>query len=173
MKEARIRVQRRFVDGNAVNSSDEEDNDIVRVGSDQKDGQKGGKSGAGTVLHFKRKFNQGAAADVRRRRAGRWGKQAGMEDEDSDEEGGDEWESSSEDEEFSAEPSEDEYFRYDHNGYLVQGQYTTEGYFMVEVRDRSFPGRCDPQAFMLDEYGVRIQDFNMGDKVKTRAYMIP
>ena len=53
VKAARIRVQRRFVDGNAVNSSDEEDAD--QKGSDQIGSKIGGKS-AGTVLHFKRKF---------------------------------------------------------------------------------------------------------------------
>lgn len=114
--------------------------------------------------------------DVRRRRAGRWGKMAGMDDgdgSDEDDPDADEWESSSEDEEFAQEPSEDEFFRNDHNGYLVQGQYTTEGFFLVEVRDRGFPGRCDKQGFMLDEQGVRIQDFDMGDRVKTRAFMVP
>jgi len=97
-----------------------------------------------------------------------------MDDEDDDDEGADEWESSSDDGgDFNQEPSDDEFFRYDLNGHLVQGQYTPDGYFMVEVRDRSFPGRCDPQGFMLDEQGVRIQDFNKGDKVKLRAYMLP
>jgi len=44
---------------------------------------------------------------------------------------------------------------------------------LVEVRDRNFPGRCDKQGFMLDEQGVRVQDFDMGDRVKTRAFMLP
>lgn len=65
-----------------------------------------------------------------------------MDDEGSDEDG-DEWESSTDDEDFTQEPTDDEYFRYDHNGYLVQGQYSTEGYFIVEIRDRNYPGRCD------------------------------
>mmetsp|Transcript_14993 Transcript_14993/g.18931 ORF Transcript_14993/g.18931 Transcript_14993/m.18931 type:complete len:95 (-) Transcript_14993:806-1090(-) len=57
VKAARIRVQRRFVDGNAVNSSDEEDGADL----DQINGQNGGKNAGGQVLHFKRKYKSGAA----------------------------------------------------------------------------------------------------------------
>ena len=74
VKQARIRVQNRLLQGNAVNSSDE-DNDDLNEGS--------GKNGKNTtVLHFKRKFKSGAATDTRRRRAGRFGRRAGQDDGD-------------------------------------------------------------------------------------------
>ena len=50
-----------------MNSSDEEDNNPENFAENSKQ----------TVLHFKRKFKSGAAADLKRRRAGRFGRQAG------------------------------------------------------------------------------------------------
>ena len=42
------------------------------------------------MLHFKRNFKSGAAADARRRRAGRFGKRIGMSDSDEDSQASDE-----------------------------------------------------------------------------------
>lgn len=107
------------------------------------------------MLHFKRNFKSGAAADARRRRAGRFGKRIGMSDSDEDSQASDE-PSSDEDYDDDDQQCDDDFFRYDAEGHRVSGRYTTEGYFMVEVRDRDVRGRCDNAGFMLDDYGSRV-----------------
>ena len=172
VKEARIRVQRRLVDGKADNSSDEE---AQRAGAypDQVVGQKDPKASGGArgaVLHFKRTQKQQTALDIRRRRAGRYGQQ-GIEFGGSDDESSGFEDESSDDESLA--PTDDEFFCHDRNGKLVNGQYTTEGFFLVEVKDRGVAGRCDIAGFLLDEQGVRVQDLEMGERVRVRAFMLP
>lgn len=75
VKQSRIRVQKRLIDGNEVNSSDDEDVPA--------DGIKSGKTS--TVLHFKRKFKSSVANETRRRRAGRFGRRMGDSGSSSDE----------------------------------------------------------------------------------------
>ena len=77
VKKARIRVQQRLLQGNAVNSSDEDDDAAADDANFNIDGVGGKNLKNTTVLHFKRKYKSGAAVQMKRRRAGRFGRQAG------------------------------------------------------------------------------------------------
>ena len=172
VKQARIRVQKRLIDKNMVNSSDEEDEDRNRDNAYMKDvdpaGGAGAQGGKTTVLHFKRNFKSGAAADARRRRAGRFGKRAGMDDSDSDSQDSDDESSEEEYQDEMDMPREEEFYRYDASGFRVSGRYTTEGHFIVEVCDRNVKGRCDKAGFLLNAFGEREQDLEMGDRIRRR-----
>lgn len=150
VKQARIRVQNRLLQGNAVNSSDE-DND------DNNDGGLGQNGKNTTVMHFKRKFKSGAATETRRRRAGRFGRRAG-------EDGGEESDvsyGSEEDSDDSDDDVEQELFCYDTNGFRVKGVYDAEGYFIVDTADRDVSGRCDHAGYLVDGHGYRFQNLEM------------
>ena len=168
VKKARLRVQTRLLQGNAADSSDEEYDER----NDRADGA--GKKNA-TVLHFKRNFKSGAAAQTRRRRAGRFGRRAGHSDDDDDysDDVTDGSDSDSDGGMGDDEVHEDEFYRYDHNNLRVNGRYDTEGFFIVDIGDRDVPGRCDKAGYMLDEYGNRIQDFDKARLMARRAYMLP
>ena len=132
--------------------------------------QNGGKT---TVLHFTRNFKSGAAADARRRRAGRFGKRAGMDSTDSDDFDSDEESSDDDSDDGMGPPREDEFYKYDHNGFRVLGRYTPEGHFIVEVGDRNVRGRCDKAGFLLNAYGEKEEDLEMGERIQKRQDMLP
>ena len=150
VKHARVRVQNRLLHGNAVNSSDEDDG--------AKNEFAGGSKSSKTVMHFKRKTKSGAAAQIKRQRAGRFGRKlgeaGGLSDEtDSSYASGEDSEDSFDGEDG---PREDEYYCIDAQGYRVNGRYDTEGYFIVDVSDRDVPGRCDAAGYLLDGQGYRV-----------------
>ena len=68
-------MQQRLLQGNAINSSDEDDEEMPDGGLGVAKTQKNT-----TVLHFKRKFKSGGAVQMKRKRAGRFGRQAGYDD---------------------------------------------------------------------------------------------
>ena len=53
-------------------------------------------------------------------------------------------------------PREDEFYRIDQHGNRENGQYDTEGQFMVDINDRDVHGRCDRAGFLLDAQGMRV-----------------
>ena len=104
---------------------------------------------------------------MKRRRAGRFGRQAGYED-DEDSFSSDE-DSDEDDDDGGMAFMEDEFYRIDHNRNRVRGRYDIDGQFIVVMADRDVRGRCDPAGYMLDLQGQRIRDEEMADRMRQRS----
>lgn len=153
-----------MLQGNAINSSDEEDGAGEQLDNAAGPGVAGGKNLKNTtVMHFKRQYKSSAAMQMKRRRAGRFGRQAGYED---DEDSFSSDEDSDEEDDDGGMAMDDEFYRYDHNRVRVKGRYDIEGQFIVVMADRDVRGRCDVAGYMLDMQGQRIRDEEMADRMR-------
>ena len=103
---------------------------------------------------------------MKRRRAGRFGRQAGYEDgEDSFSSD----EDSDEDDDDEGTAREDEFWCYDSNRIRVKGRYDIDGQFIVAMADRDVRGRCDVAGYLLDVQGQRMRNEEIANRMHQRS----